>query len=41
MAFEMKLNDEPFQKIVDGEKTIELRLYDAKRRSIFVKGIAC
>ena len=32
MAFEMKLNDEPFQKIVDGEKTIELRLYDGKRR---------
>lgn len=34
MAFEMKLNDEPFQKIRDGEKTIELRLYDEKRQKI-------
>lgn len=34
MIFEMKLNDEPFQKIKSGSKTIELRLYDAKRRRL-------
>mgnify|MGYP004539206271 CR=1 FL=1 len=34
MVFEMKLNDEPFQKIKSGSKTIELRLYDEKRRSL-------
>lgn len=34
MAFQMKLNDEPFQKIKTGNKTIELRLYDEKRRSL-------
>lgn len=30
----MKLNDDPFQKIKTGEKTIELRLYDEKRRRL-------
>lgn len=34
MAFEMKLNDEPFRKIKSGSKTIELRLYDEKRRKL-------
>ena len=30
----MKLNPEPFEKIVSGKKTIELRLYDDKRKLI-------
>lgn len=30
----MKLNAEPFARIDAGEKTIELRLYDEKRRRI-------
>ena len=30
----MRLNDEPFQQIKNGEKTIEVRLYDEKRRKI-------
>lgn len=30
----MKLNLSPFQKIQSGKKTIELRLYDEKRRKI-------
>lgn len=34
MVFQMKLNDEPFQKIKSGSKTIELRLYDEKRRRL-------
>lgn len=34
MAYEMNLNDEPFQKIRDGKKTIELRLFDKKRRKL-------
>lgn len=32
----MKLNSEPFLKIADGTKTIELRLNDEKRRLIKV-----
>lgn len=36
MEFEMKLNASPFAMIVSGEKTIELRLYDEKRRQISV-----
>ena len=32
----MKLNSSPFEKIKSGEKTIELRLYDEKRRQIKV-----
>ena len=32
----MKLNEEPFEKIKNGSKTIELRLYDEKRRKIKV-----
>lgn len=36
MIHEMRLNAQPFKKIKDGEKTIELRLYDEKRRAISV-----
>ena len=32
----MKLNDIPFQSIKDGTKTIEMRLYDDKRRKVQV-----
>ena len=31
---EMRLNDKPFNSILNGSKTIELRLYDEKRRKI-------
>ena len=34
MIHEMKLNPSPFERIADGSKTIELRLYDEKRRAI-------
>ena len=34
MLHKMKLDPAPFQKIRSGEKTIELRLYDEKRRLI-------
>jgi ASC-1-like (ASCH) protein len=34
MTHEMRLNDEPFNLIKDGTKTIEMRLYDEKRRKI-------
>jgi len=34
MKHEMKLYPEPFQMIADGRKTIELRLYDEKRKKI-------
>jgi ASC-1-like (ASCH) protein len=30
----MKIHNAPFEKIKDGSKTIELRLYDEKRRKI-------
>jgi ASC-1-like (ASCH) protein len=30
----MSLNPDPFEKIRNGEKTIEIRLYDDKRRTI-------
>ncbi len=32
----MKLQSRPFQKIVSGEKTIEVRLYDEKRQQVYV-----
>ena len=32
MIHKMRLNEAPFHKIKSGEKTIELRLYDEKRR---------
>ena len=31
---EMHLNDRPFQSVKSGNKTIEMRLYDEKRRKI-------
>ena len=34
MTHKMKLHPEPFELIASGEKTIELRLLDEKRRSI-------
>ena len=36
MNFEMRLADEPFEKIKGGEKTVEIRLYDEKRKQIKV-----
>lgn len=36
MLYAMHLDDEPFRKICDGSKTIELRLYDERRRPIRV-----
>ena len=36
MEHEMRLNPAPFRMIQSGEKTIELRLYDEKRRKIAV-----
>lgn len=35
----MKLHDEPFVKIKNGTKTIEMRLYDEKRKSIKINDI--
>ncbi len=35
----MKLQREPFEKIRDGRKTVELRLYDEKRQQIAVGDI--
>lgn len=35
----MKLNDEPFKKIKNGAKTIELRLNDEKRRLLKAKDL--
>ncbi len=47
-AIEMRLADEPFEKIKSGEKTVEIRLYDEKRKKIkvgdsivFYKGNNC
>ena len=34
MLHTMHLNAEPFRKIADGSKTIELRLYDERRRQL-------
>ncbi len=34
MLHEMKLQDDPFKKISGGTKTIEMRLYDEKRRKV-------
>ena len=33
-VFEMHLSDEPFYKILNGEKTVEVRLFDEKRQKI-------
>ena len=34
MLHQMKLNEEPFERIKNGTKTIEFRLYDEKRRKV-------
>lgn len=34
MTFDMKLNEKPFNNILNGSKKIELRLYDEKRSKI-------
>lgn len=34
MLHQMKLNKEPFERIKNGTKTIEFRLYDEKRRKV-------
>jgi ASC-1-like (ASCH) protein len=36
MFHEMSLNSSPFDKIKSGKKTIEIRLYDEKRRGVKV-----
>lgn len=36
MNIQMRLADEPFDKIKSGEKTVEIRLYDEKRKQIKV-----
>lgn len=36
MRHEMRLKDDPFFKIWEGKKTIELRLFDEKRRKVHV-----
>lgn len=36
MVYDMSLNESPFSKIRNGEKTVELRLYDNKRRKLNV-----
>ena len=41
MTHKMKLNEEPFEKIKNGSKIIELRLYDEKRRKIKVGDTIC
>ena len=39
MKYDMKLNNDPFEKIKSGEKTIELRLNDEKRQLLKVNDI--
>ena len=41
MNHNMNLNDRPFEMIKSGAKTIELRLYDEKRRKIKVGDTIC
>ena len=41
MLHQMKLKEEPFRKIKDGRKDIELRLYDEKRQKIKVGDEIC
>lgn len=36
MIHEMRLNNEPFNKIKEGTKTVELRLLDEKRKALRV-----
>ena len=39
MVYDMQLNDDPFKKIQQGSKDIELRLYDEKRRRLDINDI--
>ena len=39
MIFDMKLRDLPYNQLLNGEKTVELRLYDGKRKQIHVDDI--
>jgi len=39
MEHQMKLNESPFEKIRSGEKIIEIRLYDDKRKNINIGDI--
>ena len=41
MTHNMKLNAEPFERIKNGTKSIELRLYDKKRRKIKIGDTIC
>ena len=41
MTHEMQLTPSPFDMIRDGSKTIELRLYDEKRRLISAGDLIC
>ncbi|MBO5909998.1 MAG: ASCH domain-containing protein [Clostridia bacterium] len=36
MRYEMRLNKLPFEQIINGKKTIEVRLNDAKRKLIVI-----
>ncbi len=36
MIHKMKLNEDPFERIKDGTKTVEFRLFDEKRQQIKV-----
>lgn len=39
MLYQMKLQPEPFEKIASGQKTIELRLNDEKRRKLCINDV--
>ena len=41
MYKKMRLNEEPFEQIKNGSKTIELRLYDEKRRKLKAGDTIC
>ena len=36
MLHKMKLNEDPFERIKNGTKTVEFRLYDEKRKNVKV-----
>ena len=36
MIHKMKLNENPFERIKNGTKTVEFRLYDEKRQQIMM-----
>lgn len=40
MKYEMKLNNEPFNSIKSGMKTIEMRLNDEKRQKLNVGDVS-